>query len=232
MKSFVIYVKDHKKSEQYASICLESCIDKFDAELFEGVTPETLSSYEEKYTFDYMSPSRVEDMKKESDILYKTKKSCFLNHVRLWEKCVELNQPIAVIEQDSHCVRSWDNTEFDEVLILNVESALFKQKIIKEFWKKTNKTPPTLENGLHDYSSGLIYHRNNKWHNGSLIPGTAAYAVTPKGAKKLLTSVQEGWEQSDHFVNTKNVKIQYMMPEYFTFKLPNLNMSFDYRKGK
>jgi len=59
-----------------------------------------------------------------------------------------------------------------------------------------------------------------------MMPGTAAYGITPKGAKKLLDSLtKHGWEQSDYFINNYNVKIQTMMPEYFTFKLKNLNMS-------
>ena len=59
-----------------------------------------------------------------------------------------------------------------------------------------------------------------------MMPGTASYAITPKGANKLLKAVEKhGWEQSDFFINTKNVHIQYVVPEYFTFTLKNLNMS-------
>ena len=36
---------------------------------------------------------------------------------------------------------------------------------------------------------------------------------------------EHGWEQSDFFINTNNVHIQYVVPEYFTFTLKNLNMS-------
>ena len=58
-----------------------------------------------------------------------------------------------------------------------------------------------------------------------MMPGTAAYAITPKGAKKLLSHLYLGWEQSDYYINTKSVNIQYILPENFTFKLPNLRMS-------
>ena len=59
-----------------------------------------------------------------------------------------------------------------------------------------------------------------------MMPGTAAYAITPKGAKRLIENLSTtGWEQSDYFINTFNVKIQTASPEYFTFKLKNLNMS-------
>lgn len=232
MKAFIIYVKGHVKSEQYADLCLKSCADKFEVELFEGVTPITLSKYEEVFTFNHVSPSRVESMKKESEILYQTKKSCFLNHVRLWHLCTELNQPIAILEHDSHCIKKWDNIEFDELLILNAHSALNEQHIIKKVYLLKNIKPPRLNLGLNDYNSELIYNQLNAWHGACMMPGTAAYAITPKGAKKLINMLYLGWEQSDHYINTKNIRIQYVIPEYFTFKMPNLNMSFDYTKGE
>ena len=58
------------------------------------------------------------------------------------------------------------------------------------------------------------------------MPGTAAYAVTPKGAQRLLDSLfKNGWDQSDFFINSKNVKIEYASPEYFGFNGQNLRTS-------
>ena len=224
MKSFVIYIKGNSKSEEYAKVCLDSCKDKFDAELFEGVTPFTLKKYEEKYNFIRIQPSRVNNFYNENKKLFHTKKSCFMNHVRLWHKCLELNKPIAVIEQDSFCLKKWDNTQFEELLILNVESA-FNQKVFDHVWKKKSK--PCFEIGLNEYKTDVLtYYFENMFNGYSMMPGTAAYGITPKGAKKLLDSLtKHGWEQSDYFINNYNVKIQTMMPEYFSFKLKNLNMS-------
>jgi hypothetical protein len=62
-----------------------------------------------------------------------------------------------------------------------------------------------------------------------MIPGTAAYAIQPHAAEKLLKTLDKvGWEQSDFFINTKTVNMQYVTPEYFTFKSQNLNMSHGY----
>lgn len=224
MKSFIIYIKGNSKSEEYANVCLESCRDKFDAELFEGVTPETLNKYEETYNFTRIIPSRVDHFYHENQKLFHTKKSCFMNHVRLWHKCLDLNKPIAVIEQDSFCVRNWDNVQFDELLIMNFTSA-WKQKVFKHLIK--NKGMPISHLGIHEYTEGpLPYTKPNHLKGAMMMPGTAAYAITPKGAKRLINNLfKNGWEQSDYFINTLNVKIQYIDPEYFTFKLPNLNMS-------
>ena len=173
-----------------------------------------------------MVDSRAKDFSEENKLLYKIKKSCFMNHVRLWNKCIELNETIAVIEQDSFCVRSWQPVAFDDVLIMNFESA-WNQRIFKGFWKEGHKKP-LIKEGIFDYENNKMmhYHRKNNYHDSYRIPGTAAYAVTVQGATKLLASLKKnGWEQSDYFVNNKNVRLQAFGPEFFTFKMPNLNMS-------
>jgi len=226
MKSFVIYVKGNNKSEQYARTCLQSCHDKFNAELFAGVTPSTLDMYDKEYfNLRPMENSRAQVHKeKRNEKFYNTKKSCFLNHVRLWHKCVKLNKPIAVIEHDAFCLRPWNNDKFEDLLILNIKSA-FKQPVFKDLKKQVASIK--FEEGVNQYTdSPLTYKMENKFFKDSLlIPGTAAYAITPKGAKKLINLLQFGWDQSDYFINTRSVKIEYVNPEYFTFKLPNLQMS-------
>ena len=222
MKTFVIYVKGHKKSEQYMNKCIESCSNSnFDAEPFEGVTPATLNEYTQ---YPEIKNGRAECFKSENKKIYETKKSCFTNHVRIWKKCIELNQPVAFVEQDSSCIRQWNNQIFNEVLILNISSA-FKQPVFDHVMNK-----PNLDLGVHNYNySPLFYRFNNIFQNSLLIPGTGAYAITPLGAKKLLNILEKhGWDQSDFFINTKNVNLQYVTPEYFTFKLKNLNMSYGF----
>ena len=219
MKSFVIYVKGHEQSERYALEALNSCNKNgFDAELLEGVTPDTINQYEQ---YPEIENGRATSFKREDTKKYLTKKSCFTNHVRVWNKCIELNQPVAFIEQDAYCVWGWDNTQFDEILILNFNSA-FRQEV---FDHVQNKPVFGLGKGVYN-SSPLMYNKDNEWLNSVMIPGTASYAVTPKGAKKLLVALEKyGWDQSDYFINSHNVKMEYKIPEYFTFKYIKLNMS-------
>jgi len=225
MKAYIVYVKNNEKSEYYANYCLDSCKDKFDAELFEGVTPDTLLDYEKIYDFDHISPSRAESFYLENEKLYRIKKSCFMNHVRLWNLCLETNQPLAFIEQDSFCVREWNNLSFEDVLILNYESA-WDQKVFTNL-RRTSAGEIEIKGGKNLYNkSPLRYKKVNIFESSSMMPGTAAYAINPSGAKKLVTTLDTyGWDQSDYFINSRSVQIEYNIPEYFTFKLPNLNMS-------
>ena len=225
MKAYVVYVKGHKLSEKYKEIALNNCLrQKWEAEEFEGITPKTLDTCDD---IPIAEGSRAADFFREDpNGRFRTKKSCFNNHIRVWKKCIELNEPVAFIEQDADCIRPWRNDSFDELLILNIESA-FKQKV---FFNLANDLG-YLEHwrlGVNDYTDAPIRyrHKNPQWFGSLMIPGTAAYAISPKGAKRLLASVEKnGWEQSDFFINTNNVHIQYVVPEYFTFTLRNLNMS-------
>jgi len=222
MKSFIVYVKGHKKSEAQAEKCRRSCYQSsFDVEMLEGVTPATLNEFED---YPDAEASRIQDFKRQNIATYRTKKSCFTNHARVWKKCVELNEPVAFLEQDVGNVRKWNNTAFKEVLILNAESA-FKQPVFDHVQNK-----PWLGFGCLTYGdTPLIYRHNNSWKGAAMMPGTGAYAVTPQGAARLLDNLRTyGWEQSDFFINSHNAQLEYIVPEYFTFKSPNLNMSHGY----
>ena len=226
IKTFIIHLSEHSQSVAYANESLISCEGKnFDAELFQGYYHKTVGKFKEIKNF--MSDSRAQDFFKEGNMnRFLSKRSIFANGYTLWKKCLELNQNIVVLEHDSICIKKWNDPIIDDVLILNIQSA-FNQKLLKEFVKKNHKQFPQLKKGINDYHSPFIYHRKNLYHNSYIMPGAAAYALSPKGAEKLVKSAEKyGWEQNDHFINTKNVKIHYAFPEYFKLKTPNLNLSF------
>lgn len=219
MKSFIVYVKGHPQSEEQANRALASCKGSgFECELMEGTVPDTLSNFPD---WPDAENGRVTNFRRDNMKVYLHKKSCFSNHYTIWNKCVELNEPIAFLEHDVINIREWFFNPFREVLVMNIESA-FKQPVFSHVRNK-----PLFDFGVNNYTvTPLRYRFDNQWKDGGLIPGTASYAVTPAGAKKLLDSLeQHGWEQSDFFINTKNVNIEYVVPEYFTLTSENLNTS-------
>ena len=218
MKAFLIFVKDHLGSTTQASTALASCKNTgFEVELMEGITPSTLSQ-----SRVHADGSRASNFFEQNLKLYKTKNACFLNHVRVWNKCIELNEPIAFLEHDVGCIRDYIEEDFEDVLILNILSAM-KQEVFNDI-----KDKGKWDIGIHSYEYEPLRYRHlvEDWKGSFMMPGTGSYAVTPKGAQKLLDAYEKyGWEQSDFFINTANVTIQYIVPEYFTFKSKNLNMS-------
>lgn len=227
MKANIIYIESHAKSYRAAQNCLQSCkqLGTIDAELVGGITPSNLADVEKKYSVKPVPNSRAYAYETEQQPMYHTKKSCFFNHVLFWEKVVELNEPMIFLEHDAICVRKYDYPEFDEVLVLNLDAA-FKHN--KNLWKKHAHSYiyKDKQATVRPLVSSLKYWKDNIFKGGYLIPGTAAYAITPKGANRLLNSMQtHGWDQSDFFINTKNVNIEYSDPQYFKFSGPNMSTS-------
>ena len=230
MKAFLIFVKDHLQSTNQAAKALASCKNShFRVELMEGVTPSTLSQ-SRPHADGSRASNFFEQATRDKGVnnfrLYKTKNSCFLNHVRVWNKCIELNEPVAFLEHDVGCVRNYIEEDFEDILILNIQSAMH-QEVFNDIKYKGD-----WDLGIHEYKYEPLKYRHNvpDWKGSYMMPGTGAYAVTPKGAQKLLDAYEKyGWEQSDFFINTANVTIQYIVPEYFTFKSSNLNLSHGVR---
>ena len=60
-----------------------------------------------------------------------------------------------------------------------------------------------------------------------MVPGTGAYAITPKGAEKMLDTVDIfGIDQSDFMLNSYNINIQYVLPSPVKFNSTNLSTSY------
>lgn len=230
MKAFIIHVDTNSTSVEYANKVMHSFAGKmgWEPELFVGVNLNTLSEYEQKYNISTKRKSRAEDFFKTDIKRYTTKKCCSLNHYRLFRICLEINEPIAVIEHDSFCIDSLPtHIEWEDVLVLNGNSALKQSQLYPIKHKNKELIKTGFANGINDICiDGLVYRHDPEINGSHLMPGTAAYAITPRGAKKMIDVYENiGWEQSDFIINTAYVRIQTIVPELFTFKLPNLSMS-------
>ena len=111
--------------------------------------------------------------------------ACALSHFRLWKKCVELDEPIVILEHDARFIREFDLSDFDDVnwgavglndprgntrkgrrfhdLVASCGEGIHRVPIIDE------PTDPPLPMGL---------------------AGNSAYAIKPAFAKKLLQEVK------------------------------------------
>lgn len=215
MKAFIIHIKENEKSEYTANLAYESCIEHgYDPELFNGITPETINEWDKKYNLTVMNPSHMYDRQiglNGSKYTYECKYSNFLNHYTLWNKCIELGESIICLEHDVIALKKWE-CEFDELLVLNIYSGLYQEIFDCDL-------KPNLYEGVNTYENKYLnYKSHNIWQHAGMIPGTASYAISPKGAKRLIDNVKKhGWDKADYIINTKSVHMQYVYPEYFQF---------------
>lgn len=225
MKAFLIFVPQVAASVEHASVVVEEFgkFPNWDLELLPGATPVTLPLFQKWFPFQDQAISRINGFRTSVYSTYETKLSCFYNHVRVWTRCVELGEPVAFIEHDAVPVRDWDHLSFREVLILNAESSLRQSTLAKNL-RKQGYTDP-LQVGCHPWTVP-VWNRHVDGDPTIMMPGTAAYAITPATAARFLQRVQTmGWEQSDHFINASHATIEYCVPEYFDLRLENLRLS-------
>lgn len=115
---------------------------------------------------------------------------CFYSHYNLWKKCVELDEPIMIFEDDVKFFRGWEPIEWDDVLVLS----LGKSSFLDDPWKKCLETPSGSPQPL-------------TWRNFSM-PGASGYAIKPHAAKSLVKFYNKFFYPADNAINQHLVKIQ------------------------
>jgi GR25 family glycosyltransferase involved in LPS biosynthesis len=226
MKGQIVYVKGHTDSEKQAQVSLDSFLKYgWEVELVEGITPKTLDESE----FDYpnQKDGRLDAFQSQNSPAYKIKKSCLFNHLRFFQRVIEQNTPMAFLEHDTVCQSAWTDPTFDELLILNLDHAFKPPTTFGDKPGFSNWQPPYSMTAVNDLPSDypLKYYKNNQYKGHNMIAGTAAYIISPKGAKKLLNALSQGLDQSDFFINSRNVRLQYLSPSPVRFQKVNLNTS-------
>ena len=157
MKSFVIAIKDNKKSLEIAQRCIETAmnVSDLDVSIYYAITPKdniydiieknsiNINCFDERYS------------RKENAI------SCFLSHFYLWKKCLDLNEKIIIFEHDAVIKTKIDtNLNFNRLLSIG-----------KPSYGKYN-IPKNI---------GV-----NKLTSKQYLPGAHAYIITPEGARELI----------------------------------------------
>jgi len=160
-----------------------------DEDLKRLIRPELYNEFKEKYHYTIAERQRIgeEHMGKLSrpGVV-----GCFYSHYALWQKCIDLNEPIMIFEDDVKFYRGWNPISFTGVLILSLGKS--------SFLTEPNKT--YLEN-----PTGIP--RAVPWKNFSM-PGASGYAITPTAAIGLVKFYKPYWYPADNAIN------QYITPMY------------------
>jgi GR25 family glycosyltransferase involved in LPS biosynthesis len=115
---------------------------------------------------------------------------CFYSHYNLWKKCVELDEPIMIFEDDVKFFRGWSPIEWDDVLVLS----LGKSSFLSNPWQKYLENPTGNPQPI-------------TWRSFSM-PGASGYAIKPKAAKSLVKFYNKFFYPADNAINQHLVKIQ------------------------
>ena len=189
MKVFIITISNNNNSVNYANKCLESIKEtnsKLDAELFSAVTPDTM------FTVNWTWSTRKKQTCNKTGLTLTAYKNADLNkriacaqsHYMLWKKCVELNEPICILEHDALFIKTFDLEDFagGAMSINSPINATFNDKIYDSLLEnKENEVPWVTDKNV---PQGL--------------PGNSAYIIKPWAAKKAIELQDSiGWWPND-----------------------------------
>jgi GR25 family glycosyltransferase involved in LPS biosynthesis len=160
-----------------------------DADIRRLIRPELYEEFKERYQYtiierQLIGENHVGKLSRPGVV------GCFYSHYSLWEKCVQLNEPIMIFEDDVKFYRGWNPVAFDGVLILSLGKSSFLSEPNKTYLENPTGVP-----------------RAVPWKNFSM-PGASGYALTPDAALGLIKFYRPYWYPADNAIN------QYITPMY------------------
>jgi GR25 family glycosyltransferase involved in LPS biosynthesis len=202
--AYIITIKGNKISEQYSERCAKSC-NKFGIkyhihEAFyvknkEVIIPKDLKSQKWISWIKIMNKS-----------LMPSEIACFLSHISLWAKCLEIDKPIIILEHDAILIKPYrTHTSFNSIVYLGSKYQLEKK------------------------DHRMIYGQLNS--NYRFIYCAHAYAIDPYIAKNLLSQVikygittsLDAFIRADIFTIIQNDIYAYDDGQISTIEHPNYN---------
>lgn len=194
MKSFVITLQNHKYSQKVADRCIASA-------LAVGLTVEKFSAVDKEYAHEVMRshnltwtwannntshsvcpktnlkqhPYQTRD--------FRTKIACSMSHFLLWKKCVELNEPILILEHDTVFLRPLPDVEFKGICQINDPASATRRGSV---WSQS-----MIKRG----GSGVFEKTWVTTEADRAIPdglaGNSAYMIKPYAAQELIDKYYE-----------------------------------------
>jgi len=190
MKAFVITIKDHKYSEQSAKRCIDSG-NQFgiDVTVFNAVTPDNVDAImtEKNLRWNWANQNTKKCTCPITGIFQipyrssnlKATMSCSMSHYLLWEKCVELDESIIIMEHDAFFITQFPKFEFKGAV--QICDPRGKGEIGKEhYYAIVNRDTE----GVHPLTVTTSCTRNTA--NG--FSGNSAYVVKPWAAKEFISA--------------------------------------------
>lgn len=116
-------------------------------------------------------------------------KGCFYSHYNLWKKCVELNEPIIIWEDDIVLSRPWQAVEWEDILIVALGHPAKSAKYMNYLLE------PEGDPIAQEYFQ-------------SSMPGCCGYAIKPHAATKLIETYSKTYLPADNAINQHHVIIQ------------------------
>lgn len=152
------------------------------SEIQEYIKPELWSAFIKQHEVQIYE-RQVIDEKDHGKLSRPGVVGCFYSHYALWTKCVDLQEPIMIFEDDVKFYRGWHPVEWNGVLILSLGKSSFLTDPWKTYLENPSGNPQPMP-----------------WKNFSM-PGASGYAITPDAALGLMKFYKPYWYPADNAIN-------------------------------
>ena len=200
MKAFVITIEDNYLSNQAADRCIASA-KKYgvNVEKWSAMTPRnpvfSKTVEEKKLAVRHFESGHS---RKENAL------ACFLSHMSLWEKCIEDNEEILILEHDAVFMNTMPKILFDKIITIG---------------------QPSYGKYYHPSTLGVQPLSQKEYFKGA-----HAYIVKPAGARDLITMVADYSRPTDVYLNIMNFPY---LQEYYPWpvKVDDSFSTIQYEQG-
>jgi len=181
MKMYVITIMENERSVQVADRCIKSGqVFGYKIEKHPAYSPQNCNVNQELDNLNYDRSGFVEKYSRPENCI-----AGFLSHHSLWQKCLDLNEPIVIFEHDAVLINEVPKLLMFDILNLG-----------KPSYGKYN-TPSFLGYGA------LV--------SKPYFPGAHAYRITPKGAAELINEAQLTAGPTDVYIHSS----KFTLGEYY-----------------
>lgn len=213
MKSFVIYVDTSNKSTESAKYTQSIFKDNLNinVNLFKGVNADNVWQTFIDSNFNILDVKRFGAGNIDAEI------ATFFSHYNLWLKCIELNEPILILEHDAII-----SDELDLDILKNFKGDLLnlgKPNWGSWFYGQRESEWLTKEVGISKRQICKNEHDIYQvWNNGYChcdsmwLFGAHGYLLNPIGAQKLVKEVKKGILPADVYIRTTLLDIYDYLP--------------------
>jgi len=208
IKSYIIFVPISKRSIDCAkqSVKIAKEVGEVDVELWEGVNKFDSWKIMDDKNLRYRSVNKSYIGSGYIDCEI----GAFLSHMSLWEKCVELNDRIMVMEHDAVFKNKFEDYYYDGILNLgrpNWGSRVWDGEGVVERQNCDKVHNP------HDPNSRFHFSQESCQCDSKWLFGAHTYIITPRVAKILIEDAQKnGIYATDIFIRTDLVNIADQLP--------------------
>ena len=191
MKAYIITLSKIKSSYDSALDVFEN-LKKLNCQpvLFEGTYGNKADVLFQKFNIN-LDTSNSFNLKENWKTTSPGVKGCFRSHYRLWRRCIQLNEDIAIFEDDVIFYRSFVPVKFKDILILSIN---YDWSVMSDPYKKY------LEN---DRKRNIALK-----YKGQFMPGASGYVIKPHAAKILVERYKNSYLPTDCAINKEILDIK------------------------